>query len=281
MAIKIITDSTADYEMQELQEKDIIVVPLSIQFGDKTYLDGVNLSKPEFYDCLIQNKDFPTTSQPSPESFLKHFNEAKANNDSVIVVVISSALSGTVQSATIAKQMSEYENIHIIDSLSATVGIKLLVDTAVTMRQNGCSADAITQKLEELKTKVKIYCAVDTLEYLCQGGRLSKTKAGLGTLAHLKPIVSLDETGGLIVANKSIGLAKARGQMIKLLQQAVPDPEYPIYLIYACDKENCLKLREKLEQSGVIVADEAIYAIGPTIGTHSGPGAFGMVFIES
>lgn len=281
MAIKIITDSTAEYEIQELQAKNILVVPMAIQFNEKTYLDGVNLSKEEFFDYLIHTKDFPTTSQPSPEAFLKHFEEAKANNDEVIVILISSALSGTVQSAMIAKQMADYDKIFIIDSLTATVGIKMLVDKAVMMRHEGYNAEAITEVLESLKGKVKVYAAIDTLEYLCQGGRLSKVQAGIGTLAHLKPIVSLDETGVLNVVSKSIGLAKARGQIIKLLQQSALNSEYPLHLIYAYDKENCLKLKEKLEQNDIEVKDEAIYAIGPTIGTHSGPGTFGVVFVEA
>lgn len=280
MAIKIITDSTADYENKELQDKKIICVPMTIHFNEKTYHDGIELSKNEFFDHLITHKDLPTTSQPSPESFLKHFEEAKANNDTVIVILISSALSGTLQSAMIAKQMADYDQIYIIDSLTATVGIKLLTDTAAHMRDAGCDAESIVEKIETLKTKVRVYAAIDTLEYLCQGGRLSKAQAGLGTLAHLKPIISIDSNGSLTVVNKSIGLSKARNQILKLIQQAEIDEQYPLHLIYAHENENCLKLKEKLEQNNILVGDNCIYNIGPTIGTHIGPGAFGIVFVE-
>lgn len=280
MAIKIITDSTADYEINELQEKDIICVPMSITFRDQTFLDGIQLHKDEFFKQLMTHDILPTTSQPSPESFLKYFKEAKKNKDTVIVVLISSALSGTVQSAHIAKEMAEYDNIHIIDSLTVTIGIKFLVDTAVTMREAGESANTIVATLEALKSKIRIYAAIDTLEYLCKGGRLSKTQAGLGTLAHLKPVITINSEGAISIISKSIGLAKARSQILKLLQQTELDTQYPLHLIYAYDRRNCDKFKEKLEQTDMAINTHYIYGIGPTIGTHIGAGAFGVVFVE-
>lgn len=280
MAIKILTDSTADYDQYELQEKDIICVPMSIIFKDQTYLDGIQISKEGFFEKLTQSDAFPTTSQPSPEAFFKYFNEAKQNQDTVIVILISSALSGTLQSATIAKAMADYDDIHIIDSLTATIGIKFLVNQAVSMRQAGQSPAAIVETLETLKSKIRIYAVIDTLEYLYKGGRLTKAQAGLGTLAHLKPIITITPEGTISIVSKCIGLAKARQQIQKLVQQAPRHLDYPLHLIYAYDKTNCDKLKEKLEQSELIISDQHICSIGPTIGTHVGVGAFGVVFLE-
>lgn len=280
MAIKIITDSTAEYEMGELREKDIICVPMSITFNHQSFLDGVELSKDVFFEKLLAKEGMPTTSQPSPEAFLTHFEAAKKNQDAVIVILISSALSGTVQSARLAKEMADYDDIYIIDSLTATIGIKLLVDEAVKMRHEGATASDIAQTIETLKSKVRVYAAIDTLEYLYKGGRLTKAQAGLGTLAHIKPIITINHEGHISIVSKSIGLAKARQQLIQLTQKSELDLNYPLHLLYAYDRKNCDKLREKLEEADFQTSEQAIYGIGPTIGTHIGIGAFGVVFIE-
>lgn len=280
MAIKIITDSTAEYEINELKEKDIICVPMSVTFNEQTFLDGIELSKDAFFEKLLKKECMPTTSQPSPKAFLAYFEAAKQNQDTVIVILISSALSGTVQSAHLAKEMVDYDKIYIIDSLTATIGIKLLVDQAVKMRYEGATGSDIVQTLETLKSKVRVYAAIDTLEYLYKGGRLTKAQAGLGTLAHLKPIITINSEGHISIVSKSIGLAKARQQIIQLTMQSELDLNYPLHLLYAYDRKNCDKLREKLAEADFPTSDQAIYGVGPTIGTHIGTGAFGVVFIE-
>ena len=117
--IKFLVDSGSDYDVKEAEEKGICFAPLSITFGEETFLDGIELQRSEFYDRLVNQDQFPKTAQPSPETFLKFFNEAKENGDEIIGVMISSEISGTYQSANIAKQMCDYDGIHLIDSLSA------------------------------------------------------------------------------------------------------------------------------------------------------------------
>ena len=166
MAIKILTDSSAEFTQEELKEMNIHCVPITIIFGDHAFLDGTELSKELFYHKLLEKKEFPKTSQPSPEAFLRCFNEAKATGDSVVTILLSSALSGTVQSAHIAREMCEYDKINIVDSLSATGGIRILVEEAVRLRDQGASAREITESIEVLRHRICIFAGLDPLEYL-------------------------------------------------------------------------------------------------------------------
>lgn len=134
MGIRIITDSAADYSQAEIERRKIKCLPMAITFGTETYLDGEELSKEEFYEKLVAGEYFPQTSQPSPASMVDAFEEAKEAGDAVIVILIASVLSGTYQTAHLAKEMAEYEDVYIIDSQTATLGMRILVDRAVQMR---------------------------------------------------------------------------------------------------------------------------------------------------
>ena len=150
--IRILTDSTADFSMADAAALGVAVVPLTVSFGDAHYQDGIDLPLERFYDMLAAADKLPTTSQPSPELFLSHFLAAKAAGDTVICVLLSAALSGTCQSAEIAKEEAEYDNIHIVDSRSATLGLQLLVRRAVQRVAEGFSAMDIVADLEDART---------------------------------------------------------------------------------------------------------------------------------
>ena len=171
--IRILTDSTADFSMADAAALGVAVVPLTVSFGDAHYQDGIDLPLERFYDMLAAADKLPTTSQPSPELFLSHFLAAKAAGDTVICVLLSAALSGTCQSAEIAKEEAEYDNIYIVDSRSATLGLQLLVRRAVQRVAEGFSAMDIVADLETARTHLRLYAVVDTLKYLHKGGRLS------------------------------------------------------------------------------------------------------------
>ena len=165
MAIRIITDSAADYSAQEIERRNLICIPMSVSFGEENYKDGVDLTKDEFFEKLTSEKVFPKTAQPAPTDFLSHFEAAKAAGDTVIAILVSSALSGTLQTAMLAKDMAEYDNIHIFDSKNATLGMRILVDRAVMMRERGNTAEEILAELEILRDRVRVYAGLDTLEY--------------------------------------------------------------------------------------------------------------------
>ena len=204
MNFNIITDSTSDITQVDAREKNIQVVPLRILFEDGEYHDGVNITTEEFYTKLETAKVLPQTSQPSPEDFVKIFESAKNKNESILVITLSSSLSGTYQSATIAKDICEYEKVYLVDSQTVTLGLKILVDYAISLRNNGKSIEETFEILEKEKQNIRIFAAVDTLEYLKKGGRLSSAAALAGTLLNLKPIVKVQD--GLVSM-----AAKARG----------------------------------------------------------------------
>ena len=152
--IHILVDSAADFSKKEIEEKGIHLVPLQVSFQEEQYLDGVNLERDEFYEKLVHGKAFPKTSQPSPQEFLDVFEEVKEKGDEIICILLSSALSGTYQSAQLARSMADYDKIYIVDSLSAVVAIRMLCDTALDMAEHGHSAQEIVEELEELKGKI-------------------------------------------------------------------------------------------------------------------------------
>jgi len=276
--IRIIVDSSADYDVAELVKKQITLVSLTINLGDKSYLDGVDITRDELYEWLIASKDFPKTSQPSPETFAKHFEEAKEAGDDVICILLSSALSGTCQSAHLAKQMVDYDNIYIIDSLCATHLIRFLANKACKMRDAGNTATEIAATLEELKGRVKVIAAVDTLEYLCRGGRVSRTAATIGNLANLKPIITVNSEGEVAVLSKCVGKNKSMSYIINAMQEYEIDEDYPIYSIYSYGAENCISLEARVISTGYILNNRK--QVGATIGCHVGPGVFGVLFVH-
>ena len=278
--IRIITDSAADYEQTELASADLYCIPITITFPDASFLDGKELSKSEFYQRL-ERGDMPKTSQPSPFDFQKIFSEAKEVGDELVVILLSSALSGTYQSAVIAKEELDYPKIYLVDSLRATAAQRLLVDYALRLRNLNISGKEIAEKLLDIRNKIKLYAYVDTLEYLKRGGRLSKTAAGIGTLAHVKPIVHINDEGEVIVAAKCIGRSKAQAWIMNRVCNASLNPEFPIYTLYSHNRDNCDALRLNLRELGFDTQDSCCCNLGPTIGAHVGAGACGVVFVEN
>ena len=275
--IRLVVDSSADYLAEELKEKNIELVPLNIALAGETYQDGITLERNQFYEILTGQEDFPKTSQPSPENFLTIFEDAKEKGDDVICVLLSSSLSGTCQAAHLAKNMAENDNVYIVDSLSATFGIKLLVDYANKLRNQGASAEEIVEKLEDMKSRIRIFAGVDTLEFLCRGGRVSRASAAIGELANIKPIITVTEEGKVTVAGKCLGKNKALRFLTDKLEENPMDENFPLYTIYTYGEDNTEKLEAKLAKAGIPCAERL--QVGATIGAHVGPGAFGIIYI--
>ena len=192
--------------------------------------------------------------------------------------MISSALSGTYQSAILAKNIVEYDNIFIVDALTTTVGIRVLVDKAIEMIKEGKEAQVIVDYLEEMRSHIKIFAAVDTLEHLCKGGRVSKTAAAIGEMANIKPVVTVSLDGKVDVIGKRLGINKTISFIWNKVEDFNIDKNYPIFSLFTYGTENCEKLEARFEKNGIKVSGKL--QIGPTIGTHVGPGAFGVCFVE-
>lgn len=276
--IRIIVDSSADFQAKELQAKQIELVPITVTIGDRSYLDGIDLKRDTFYEILTESGEFPKTSQPSPQAFLDAFLDAKAKGDDVICITVSSALSGTCQSAMLARTMADYDNIYIVDSLAATHIIRIMADYACTLRTQGLHAPAIAAALQILRPRIKVAAVVDTLEYLQRGGRLSKTAAAIGELASLKPMITITEEGTVGVLGKSIGKNKAAINMLKHILGYEIDTQFPVYTLFTYGTDNCARFEERLSEEGICPTNRL--QIGPSIGAHVGPEAFGVIWVS-
>lgn len=275
--IRILVDSSSDYTMEEINSNGFHFVPLMVSIGGKYYRDGVELKPDNFYELLINTGDFPKTSQPSPQDFAEIFEDVKAKGDEIICILLSSALSGTCQSAHLAKDMVDYEGIHIIDSLAATVMIKFMGNYAEKLIAEGLSATDIVAKIESMKGKVKVVAALDTLEYLCKGGRLSRASATIGELANLKPIITVTSEGKVAVIGKCLGKNKALNFILKYLEENQRNSDFPLYTLYSYGTENTEKLEARLIKDGYSFDDRV--QLGSTIGAHIGPGAFAILYV--
>lgn len=279
MAIRIITDSAADFSHAFARHQGVEVVSMSVRFGSMSYLDGRTISHDDFYRLLRECKDMPSTSQPSPADFLPLFEEARDAGDQAIAVLLSGALSDTFQSAVTAKEMCGYDHIHIVDSRNATAGIQILVDHACGLRNGGSSAEAIVRELEGLKGRIRIFAVADTLEYLHRGGRLSGFQAGLGTVAKLKPVIAVRD-GQVLVAAKTLGLSSSVRQLLRMVAEHPVDDAFPAYFLYSNDRDRDGLLLPRMKEAGILPRQLHYCSVGPTIGTHIGPGALGLAYVE-
>ena len=273
--IRILVDSTADFTNEQLKQNNLTYIPMHINWDDTEYISGVTIQSEEFYERLEASSSFPKTSQPSPQSFVEEFEKVKEEKDEMICILLSSALSGTYQSACLAKQMVDYDSIYVIDSKTATAGIQLLVEEAMKMVDAGMSCEEIVAHIEELKSRVMIYASVDTLEYLKRGGRISKAVASIGEIAKVKPLIHLNEAGEIVAISKSIGFKKVTAKIAEYSLDA--DPNYSILSLYTKGTKNMEKLEEKVKENNVNITDRV--QVGPTIGCHIGTEAFGVAFI--
>lgn len=273
--IKIVVDSSADCNLQD----GIVnfIVPILVNIDDVEYKSGIDLTNDKFYELLQKAKEFPRTSQPSPQDFLDLFEQAKNDKDQIIYLCLSSRLSGTYQSALMLKDMVEYDDIYIIDTLGATHIIDVLARYARDLVNKGHSAGEIADMCEELKYKVKLYAGIDTLEYLYKGGRVSRASATVGELTGIKPLITVSD-GRVELVGKALGKLRAVNAVIEKVKAHQIDPRFPVFSLYTYGTENCELLEEKLKSLDIEVAERL--QVGSTIGTHIGPGGYAVVFVE-
>lgn len=277
--IKIITDSTSDIDADYAKVLNVDIVPLKVIINGKEYKDRIDLEPNQFYKLLEESDVLPTTSQPSPQDFLDLYQDAKKNNDSIIVITLSSQVSGTYQSACIAKELAEYDDIYVIDSYNATQGLRLIVEKTVQLRKQGKDVKEIVNFIENYKQRVHIYAVVDTLEYFYKGGRLSKTSATMGTLLKFKPIVGLKD-GSLVLFTKARGVQKATSKIIDMIHEMGDiDFQEPVCIGYTGTDEGLDKFEEMLKDE--LKFQNVLYGcVGPVIGTHAGPGAKLIAYVK-
>ena len=279
--MRIITDSAADFTTEELEHYGVRCVRTEVMLNGRAYSVGEDMTEEEFWQRVLEGATVKT-SQPSPEAFLREFEAAKEAGEDVLCVNISSALSGTIQSARIAAGLAEYDRIHIVDSMTGAAAQKLLVLYACRLREEGkLLVEDIVQKLETIRQRIRLYASLDTLDYLARGGRIPQAAATLGSLVQLKVLITITEEGKVGMAGKGMGLHRATASLLKLIQQHKIDERFPVMPLYTYSTDNCQSLIKKLNAAGIAASDNNLNAIGSTIATHIGPGAYGLVFVEA
>ena len=273
MGIRIIVDSTADLTPQ-VRER-VIVVPLTVHFGEEEFVDGIDLTAAEFYEKLAVSPVLPTTSQASPYAFSAAFGQAVADGEEVIAITVSSRLSGTYQSAVIAAE--DYPgSVHVVDSRNIALGSAILTEYALGLVDEGRSAEEIVSLLEAARERIRLMAVVDTLEFLQRGGRLSKTAAIAGGLLSIKPVIALVD-GEIKVIAKGRGNKQANAMMNQQVRTAGIDTAMPMMLGYTgtssdlleCYCSECGDLWPEGTPRSVVCG---------VVGTHAGPGAVALAF---
>jgi len=279
--MRIITDSAADFTREELKSCNIRCVSTEIIFGGESFQAGKNLDEEAFWARLSAGET-PRTSQPSPAAFLAEFEQAKTSGEEALCICISSEVSGTIQSARIAASMLDYDKIHIVDSLNGTAGQKLLVLYACRLRDEGkLLAQEAAQKLEALRSRIRLFASLDTLDSLARSGRIPRAVANIGSLARLKPLMEVNREGRIVLCGKAFGQHRAIESLAKRIAELRIDPDHPVIPLYSYGKENVQALMKKMKALGVAVDEKLLSAIGPSIAGHIGPNAYGVAFVEA
>lgn len=272
--IKIVTDSTADIPADIRERLGIEMVPLKVHFGGETYLDGVNLTPAQFFEKLAAFEGLPTTSQPSPVEFMETFKRLARDKDAQIISIqLASVLSGTYQSALLAKSMLEEEaDITVVDSKSASYGIGLLAVAAAKAAREGKTKEDILNMIQFMRNNLSMYFLVDTLEYLQKGGRIGKAAALVGSLLNIKPILSISPEGEVYSVDKVRGHKKAMARIVELIDKDVAGKPIHLTVAHGNDMEYAHELYECISHHFQVESLQYTM-IGPVIGTHAGPKA--------
>ena len=278
--IRILTDSASDILPAEAEQLGVTVIPLNVTLEDGTVLrDGVDMTPSAYYEILAGCRKLPTTSQPSPELFENFFLEAAAAGDEVIGIFLSHALSGTYQCAKLAADMANVDNVLFVDSGHVCLSEALLVRLAVQLRDSGKTAGQITAILEHAKEHLHLVAAIDDLKYLRKGGRLPAAVAVAGGMLGIKPLITIQD-GKVAMAGKARGLPGAYVALFKKVEEMGGiNPAFPALAGYTVSSREVTPiqtyLRDNLQQEALLVRQ-----IGCVIGTHAGPGAFGIAFFD-
>lgn len=277
--VKIITDSGADFEPEEIDLLNIECIPMPVTFGNVTYKENVNLTKRIFYNLLKTQPQLPVTSQPSPHQFEKTFKNILAKGEDCVGIFLSSKLSGTYQGAKYVSDSLEMKNCYIIDSLTVSAAQRLLVQEAVKLRNAGNSAKEIAKEIMHLREKVQIYACLDSLHHLEKGGRISYASAKIGTIANIKPVVRIVD-GKVNLCHKALGIQRGIHYIEKQLEKQKPNTKYPINILYSHDHSRGVALKESLIKKGYPMSNHSLVNVGAVIGTHIGIGACGIAYVE-
>lgn len=284
--VRIVTDSTADIPAELREKLGIETVPLKVSFGEESFIDGVTITPEAFYQKLVESSIMPITSQPSPMEFLDMYKKLAEDDPEteIISIHLSSVMSGTYQSAVLAKSMLEDEEgnkatVHVVDSRSASYGIGAQVIAAAEAAAAGKSAEEILSLIEQVRRDTLIFFMVDTLEYLQKGGRIGKASALIGSLLNIKPILTIDDEGYVSSIDKVRGQKKALARIVELMNKDLANKaKIRLKLAHVRNPEAAETLKQLIGENFEVQSCDN-WMIGPVIVSHTGPGLV-AIFVQ-
>lgn len=280
MSVRIITDSSSDIVNPE--HPALTVVPLSIAFGTTVYADGVDITHEQFYELLVEGDTLPTTGQVTPYAFSQAIEAAQADGSEVVIITLSSKLSGTYESAVAAAR--EATGVYVVDSKNVTVGQRILVDYALHLVDEGMGAAQIASELESVRERIHLIALLDTLEYLRRGGRIPSAVGAVGELLAIKPVIAIVD-GEVAILGKARGSKNGRNLLRQQIEKAgAIDFSMPVILGYTGLSDKLLRKytadNQDLWEGHFEGGELPIHSIGATIGTHAGPDAIAVAYFS-
>ena len=274
MKLAIVTDSVSDISPKIAKELDIKVVPLTVIFGTEQFLDGIELSNAEFFKKLETDPNHPSTSQPSPEAFVKTYEKLLKEGYEILSVHVSAKLSGTINSAEQAIKAIDTNKIKIIDTGSASMAQGLVAMSAARAAKNAKSLDELADIAESTAKKTTVFVAMDTMEFLKRGGRIGKAKAMLGSILNIKPIITTND-GEIVPHSRARTIKKAISSMINDMGEK--DQIIEVAVLHSTTPDLAKDVMTQINAQNLNNAG-TITEIGPVVGTHAGPGCLAIAF---
>lgn len=277
MAVKVVTDSACDIPSELAEELAITMVPIYVMFGTETYRDRIDMGTDEFFDRLVHNHVHPTTSVPSPKDFADVYNELAQETDEIISIHLTSKESGTYNAAVLAKDLVDKKcRIEIVDSESISMSLGMLVITAARAALAGANLDQVIELVRRNVSRMHLMILVDTLKYVIRGGRLSRASGLVGTVLRVRPLLTLRE-GDL----RPAGVARTKARAVERLYSFANSFSRvkELAVVYTTDHDEAKSLLDRLK-AAFPDATSYLARVGPSLGTHAGPGAMGVAIWE-
>lgn len=280
MAVKIVTDSTADLPSDIVNELGITVVPANVRFGNVAYKDGVDLTTDEFFDKLVNGPDFPTTSQPSIGEFKDAYERVSDGADGIVSVHVSGKLSGTMNSATQGANQADVDcPIEVLDTRQASMGSGLVAMAAARAAQDGASVEETANAARGAIARSQCFALLDTLEYLIKGGRIGKARGAIGRMLRIKPMIILRD--GEV---NDLAKERARSRAVARLRRTAEEfsPLAAVAVMYSTNPDEASALAADLAPLLSDGADAPMTArFGPALGTYVGPNSLGITLLSA
>lgn len=278
--MKIITDSTADLTYDLIKKYDITIVPLTIHLGEKSWRDFYDVEPDKYYEILRNTTAFPKTAQPSPQDFINAYAPYVEKGEPILSIHLSSKLSGTYQSAFLAKSHFPEATIEVVDSLQASMALAMIIINCVEKEKSGVSFKDIVEFARQIGARQETYFSVDSLEYLRRGGRIGKAQAFLGSLMKIKPLLKVTE-GEIQPIEKIRTTERLLDRFVELVEKAAHEHgQIQLSVVESDNSDVMTSLIERfLKIPGVFLVFRG--KIGGVIASHAGPGALGISFIKN